>query len=117
MSVLSGRDSDMYTRALFGAYARRVPAFLYVQDAGDGVVEFVGASRTPEQSAHPLRFGSGRTHQLVVGEVVVRPTRLLLATDVWRGHGLSGLIAESPDVEWLAGQPSSDLLMLDGRVR
>jgi hypothetical protein len=71
--------------------ARHVPAWMYVQDAGDGVVSFVGASRVPQQvGAHPLRYGSERTHQLIVGEVVLRP-HYALGTDALIGVGLGGI--------------------------
>ncbi|WP_433855123.1 hypothetical protein [Streptomyces kronopolitis] len=71
--------------------ARHVPAWMYVQDAGPGLVSFVGASRvTPQAGAHPLRYGSERTHQMIVGEFVLRP-HYALATDALIGTGLGGI--------------------------
>jgi hypothetical protein len=85
-------------RALLGERARHVPAWLYVQDQGAGLVAFVGASRNPlAAAAHPLRYGSERTHQLIVGELVVRPHRVI-ATDLLRGHGLASLVGQPYDV-------------------
>ncbi|HKT05668.1 MAG TPA: hypothetical protein VJT31_39650 [Rugosimonospora sp.] len=81
----------MEVRILLGDNARHVPAWMYVQDQGKGVVSFVGASRVPDLAAHPLRYGSRRTHQFLVGELVVRP-HMLLATDALRGTGLSNLV-------------------------
>jgi hypothetical protein len=83
-------DGDAYTRLIFGQHARHVPGWLYVQDAGDGTVSFVGSSRVTD-GPHPLRYGSRRTHQLVIGEVIVRP-HLVVASDVARGAGLAGLV-------------------------
>lgn len=102
-------DTAGYTRALFGANAVHVPAWLYVQNTGSGFVSFVGGSKAPTGS-HPLRYGSGRTHQLIVGELIVRP-HLVVATDSLRGLGIAGLalgdqhervLAEG---EWLVGGP------------
>lgn len=69
---------------------------MYVQDVGDGIVSFVGGSRVGE-AAHPLRYGSDRTHQLVVGEIVVRP-HFVVATDTLRGMGLAGLATHHHDI-------------------
>lgn len=74
-----------------------VPAWMYVQSHGEGVVSFVGSSRIPK-GPHPLRYGSERTHQLLVGELVVRP-HYAIGTDVLRGKGLGGLATQSPDLE------------------
>jgi hypothetical protein len=88
-----------YTAVLFGEHARHVPAWLYVQDQGQGIVSLVGASRLtePANPIHPLRFGSNRPHQFILGEVIVRP-HLVIATSALRGSGLSGLATDGPDV-------------------
>lgn len=91
-----------YTAALFGQNAVHVPAWLYVQDGGAGVVSFVGASRIADIGAHPLRFGSERTHQLVIGELVVRP-HCVTGTDALRGEGLGSLMLGGGHDEALAG--------------
>lgn len=83
---------------------RHVPAWMYVQDAGPGLVSFVGASRVPSQpEVHPLRYGSERTHQLIVGEFVLRP-HYALATDALIGTGLGGIAGRGfHDLESLLG--------------
>lgn len=90
-------DGVDYSKVLFGQHAVHVPAWLWVQHQGteDGAtfVSFVGASKV--QGLNPLRFGSDRTHQLLVGEIVVRPHRVA-HTDAYRGHGLAGLFSEGP---------------------
>lgn len=86
-----------YTRVMFGRHAVHVPAWLYVQDAGAGTVSFVGSSRLPG-AAHPMRYGSERTHQFVLGELIVRP-HLVVATDVYTGDGLTSLVQRFPDVD------------------
>lgn len=90
-------DLDM-TAVLCGEHARHAPAWMYVQDAGPGVVSFVGASRVQGGQPHPLRYGSPRTHLFVVGELVVRP-RLVVATDTLRGMGLAMLATHDHDVQ------------------
>lgn len=79
-----------YARVIYGDDARHVPAWFYVQDQGAGVVAFVGASVLPADLAHPLRYGSDRTHQIIVGEIIVRP-HTVVATDELRGAGLGAL--------------------------
>jgi hypothetical protein len=102
MSLYDGVDM---TRVLYGEHARHVPAWLYVQDNGPGGVTFVGASnvtgthRTDQAAGpHPLRYGSERTHHLIVGEIIVRP-HLVIATDALRGMGLSALATHDHDIE------------------
>lgn len=108
MSDLSmGAD---FGKVLFGQHAVHVPMWMWVQDAGtdngDAFVTFVGASKV-RGLAHPLRFGSQRTHQLVVGELLIRPHKAV-ATDEYRGHGISGLA--------LLGSTVLPDLMTDGDV-
>lgn len=79
------------------ANVRQVPGWLYVQDQGDGTVSFVGSSRVPGGGAHPLRYGSDRTHQFLVGELLVRPD-YALDTNVLRGRGLGGLVTQDHDL-------------------
>jgi hypothetical protein len=101
MSLYDGIDT---ARLMFGENARHVPAWLYVQDAGNGVVTFVGSSSVtgtphprPAAGPHPLRYGSDRTHQLVIGELIVRP-HLVVATDTLKGIGLPGLATHDHDI-------------------
>jgi hypothetical protein len=85
--------SSVEVRRLLGANAVHVPAWLYVQDAGAGVVSFVGASRISLADVdHPMRYGSRHSHQLIVGELVVRPHQVY-ATNALEGMGLSGLVS------------------------
>jgi hypothetical protein len=105
---MSGVD---YARVFFGENAVHVPAWMYVQNQGQGVVSFVGGSRTPA-AAHPARYGSERTHQLIVGELLIRP-HAIVATDALRGMGLASLVTNGHDVtemlrngEYLLGNDS-----------
>jgi hypothetical protein len=72
------------THIMYGKHAIHVPAWFYTQGDG-GVVSFVGASSSPA-----LRFGGVKTHQLVVGEIIVRP-HYVVESDAFKGHGLPGL--------------------------
>lgn len=80
-----------YAQVLFGQHAVHVPAWLVVQHSGDGLVSFVGASRVADP--HPLRYGSECVHQLIIGELLVRPHRVT-ASDACIGSGLSHLAAD-----------------------
>lgn len=91
-------DSVDYSKVLFGQHAVHVAAWMWVQEQGtegdDSFVSFVGASKV-RGGVHPLRYGSDRSHQLLLGEIVVRPHRLA-HTNAYRGHGLAGLFSEGP---------------------
>lgn len=86
-----GSDVD-YSKVMFGQHAVHVPAWFWVQDGGPHNVVIAGASRMP--APHPLRYGSERTHQLIVGEMVVRP-HLVIGTDEKRGAGISGMLTDN----------------------
>lgn len=88
---------------LYGQDARQVPAWMYVQDQGNGVVGLVGSSRTPDGAPHPLRYGSQRTHQFIVGEIIVRPA-FVIATDALIGMGLAGLATGDHDMAAMLDQ-------------
>jgi hypothetical protein len=113
--------AELYTRALFGQHARRAGAWLYVQDAGDGMVSFVGASRVPA-GPHPFRYGSSRAHQLLVGEVMLRP-ELVVATDARQGTGVAGLLIDPWGLDTglmrdRQGDPAGEVVLGDpARVR
>jgi hypothetical protein len=104
-------DMDM-VRVMFGENAVSAPAWMYVQGMDDGTVGLVGASRI-DSGAHPLRYGSDRAHQLIVGEIIVRP-RVVVATDALRGHGANGLFL-GPHGTALA-DPDNDVLIGAGEL-
>jgi hypothetical protein len=83
-------DAD-YTKVMFGQHAVHVPAWLVVQDQGEGLVSFVGATRM--EAPHPMRYGSDKTHQLVIGEIVIRP-HIVTATNSRKGSGLAGFVSD-----------------------
>ena len=88
-------DIDM-AKVLYGERAIHVPAWMAVQDAGDSLVSFVGASRVL-QGQHPMRFGSDKTHQLFIGELVLRP-HVVYASNDCEGYGLAGLATNPFDM-------------------
>lgn len=90
-----------YVKAILGNNAVHVPAWLYVQNQGSGLVTFIGSSRT-EHTVHPLRYGSERTHQLIVGEIVIRP-HSVIATDALEGEGLASLVTNGHDIDRMLG--------------
>jgi hypothetical protein len=95
-SELYGGEDEVF-RVLLGDRTRRGTGWLYVQDQGKGVVSFVGSAKVPEGRPHPFRYGSGRSHQFVLGEVILRPA-LVVATDTLEGMGLAGLATSHHDV-------------------
>lgn len=98
-AALSGPlgDEEAMMHALFGRFARRVPMWMVVQETGNVGVTFVGASRDLR-----LRFGSTMTHQLILGEMIVRP-HVAIESDRYQGLGLSGFLTQCADLEeWFA---------------
>jgi hypothetical protein len=95
-SELYGGD-EQALRELYGEHARHGTGWLYVQNQGQGVVSFVGASSQHGVAEHQFRYGSRREHQFVLGEVIIRP-HLVIATDALRGTGLSGLATGAHDL-------------------
>lgn len=97
---------DMYMKAMFGQSAIKIPTHFFVQNQGDGVVIFAGAARTKDKSQHPLRYGGSLTHQMVVGEIIVRP-HIVVESDKFKGSGITGLLTSSAFAdleEWLDGK-------------
>ena len=86
---------------LFGRHAVRIPLNIVVQYQGDvdgrALVLVVGQSTF--EGVHPLCFGSNKTHQLILGDAVIRP-HIVFDSNAFQGRGLNGLIQMSPD-EWL----------------
>lgn len=78
-------QQDYLTRAMYGEWARHVPAWLYVQDNGEGQRSFVGATQSSD-----LSYGQPHTHQFILGELIVRP-HFAVSSNAFRGHGLTGL--------------------------
>ena len=118
MSGLYG-GADM-ARVMYGENARHVPAFLYVQDRGPGIVSFVGSSMTRGQD-NPLRYGAGhwrtleddegyRPHHLIVGEIIVRP-HVVIATSALSGYGLGQMLTDGLDVEEMITDGRGELVI------
>jgi hypothetical protein len=87
MSLYGGVDM---ARVMYGEHARHVPAWLYVQRQGPGVVGLVAGSHVPGGPPHPLLYGSDRQHAFVIGEIIVRP-HLVITTDALQGYGAGSL--------------------------
>lgn len=94
--------ADPMTRAMFGQFAQHVPAWMYVQHQGPGIVSFVGASKSED-----LRFGGSKVHQFFLGELIARP-HFVAESATFTGNGLASLIRSyhtdflnAPDVKLL----------------
>lgn len=94
--------TDYITQAMFGSHAVQCGINLIIQDGEDGQAIMVAQSKM--KGPHPLRFGSKRTHILLLGDMVFRP-HLVLGTDSFRGVGLNNLLKNgfSPSNEWTQG--------------
>lgn len=93
---------DPYIRALFGANAIHVPFNCIVQaDMQHNTVSAVVVVGGTPQIKDYL-FGSKMTHQLILGDAVIRP-RLVFESDHLRGVGFAGLARNgmSNVDEWL----------------
>ena len=85
--------------------------WMVVQNAGPGLVSFIGASKSID-----MRYGSDMTHQLIVGELIVRP-HYVISSNHFRGYGLAGMLTSACDLgEWIhnGGQILADHL---GRLK
>ncbi len=105
-------QTDPFTKAMFGQHAIHIPVNIIVQDMssqGDGNITAVLQS----SAGRPLMFGGKMTHQLIMGDMVLRP-HLVVESDAFRGHGLSGLARDGfVDVDkWLKGK-----ILLDQGIR
>ncbi len=94
--------TDDMTRAMFGCNAVHCGVNIIVQDGEDGRAIMVAQSKMT--GPHPLRYGSKRTHILLLGDMVFRP-QLVLGTDSFRGVGLNNLLRNGfmPSDEWNEG--------------
>jgi hypothetical protein len=94
--------TDDMTRAMFGCHAVHCGFNMIVQDGQDGKILIVGQSQA--KAPHPLRFGSNRTHLLLMGDMVFRP-HLVIGTDEMRGRGLTNLVTDGfTDMDtWVRG--------------
>lgn len=91
---------DPFTMAMFGSHAIHIPMNMIVQPMGEGKI--IGVFQTT--NADSLLFGSKMTHQLVMGDVVIRP-HLVMESDALAGRGVAGLLTHGfMDTEaWLKG--------------
>lgn len=91
---------DPMTRAMYGQNAIHVPLNLIVQNMGEGKV--TGVFQTT--AGLPMMFGSIMTHQLIMGDVIIRP-HLVMETNALRGAGFSALARDGFQnvEEWMNG--------------
>ncbi len=78
-------NDDQNMKLMYGEWSRRVPAWMYVQDSGEGHRTFVGATASTE-----LSYSQPHVHQLIMGEIIVRP-HFAVSSNAFRGYGLTGL--------------------------
>jgi hypothetical protein len=93
---------EPYTRLLMGQNGVHVSLNFVVQRAGEGRIIVIGQSSVP-YGPHPLQFGGTRTHQLVMGDAIIRP-RAVVDSDHLRGSGAIHILTTGmADIgEWLS---------------
>jgi len=88
--MYDGLDS---TKIMFGENAIHVPLNIVIQGAGESgdrqIVSVIGQSAA-QAKVHPILFGGTMTHQLILGDCIIRP-RLVIETNDFIGRGLNGL--------------------------
>ncbi len=100
---------DPMTRAMFGQHAIHIPINIIVQRTDDEKEgRIIGVFQT--SSGEPLLFGSKKTHQLIMGDCVIRP-HLVAESDAFIGHGISGIMRSGwTDIEGWIGNKGGVIL-------
>lgn len=84
-------ETDTFTRAMFGIHAIHTPMNFIVQAyEEDGAIIAIAQAKVDDALFKRLTFGSRLTHQLILGDIVLRP-HLVSESDHLRGSGLAGL--------------------------
>lgn len=73
-------------KMMFGCHALHVPMNIVVQDMGDKVSLCIA-----QIAGKRIRFGSDKTHQLILGDAVIRP-HAVLESDKFIGLGMSAVV-------------------------
>jgi hypothetical protein len=92
MSLFNQEESERMFRAMMGENARRAAGWVVIQDAGtteDGRPIHCIVGVVVGDLRHEA--GKGHTHEMVHGEVTIRP-RAAYAGDKYRGHGAAAIL-------------------------
>jgi hypothetical protein len=92
MSLFTEQESEQMIQAMFGQNARRAAGWVAIQDAGqmpDGRPIYAVCGVVTGELRH--EDGKGFTHEMVHGEVIIRP-HAAYAGDSFKGHGIAGLL-------------------------
>ena len=85
-----------FTKVMYGQNAIHIPAWMVIQNQEEGGVIIAGASK----STKPM-YGSGKTHVLILGEIIIRPHYAVGSND-FEGQGAAGFWTNLPGAgEWL----------------
>lgn len=95
---------DPFVKAMFGCYSMQVPINIIVQKHNDIVCSIIG------QSNSILAYGSKMTHQLIMGDAVIRP-HAIIESNAFRGYGSAGLMCMDYR-EWL--EKENNIMLLNG---
>lgn len=100
MSLFNQQEAAAYQRMLYGDKAFQIPFNCIVQPMGGDAILAAVLIRGPE--AVRLALGSKTTHQLILGDAVIRP-RLAFESDHLRGSGFASIASHgfTPD-DWVA---------------
>ena len=95
-------DDVDYTKAMFGENAIHIPFNATIQQSGkhnDTYVFSIIGQTSCVSPVSPVMFGGTKTHQLILGDCIIRP-HLVIETNDMQGRGISGLARTGMD-EWV----------------
>ena len=88
--------NDPYIRMMFGENAVHLPINIINQPDHKGGHTF-GVFQMKHPAFEQLSFGGKKTHQLILGDMVIR-SRIVLDSDHLQGVGLAGLATQGFDL-------------------
>lgn len=83
--------TDPYMRAMFGCHAVQVPVQFLMQRMGDQDGKHITLAAALISSYAPL-MTEGYAHELIVGDMVIRPFGRWGTATRYQGYGITGLI-------------------------
>jgi len=85
---------ELYTRAMFGVNAVHIPLNLILQNPDESTLVAVVQARMKPELLAKLTRGSKMTHQLILGDAVIRP-RIVAESNHLCGVGFAGIMTSA----------------------
>jgi len=103
------QDDEIYIRAMFGEKAVHLPLNFILQNPDESTLVGVVQCRLNPQTLKRLVKGSQKTHQLILGDAIIRP-RIIAESNHLRGVGLAGIMTSSDGWDMQAWAEKGKLL-------